>query len=75
MIEQIQVNINEKSYKVKKNVKIADLLNALKYDKSVIAVKVNNIVKSLDDILRENCKIELIKYNDHIGNKMYINND
>ena len=73
MNEHIQIKLNDKTYKVKKNVTVLSFLNALKYDKTIIAAKVNNDVKNLNYVLTKDCTIELIKYNEYIGNKIYVN--
>lgn len=73
MNDQIQIQLGEKLYKVKKDVKVIDFLNALKYDKSIIAVKVNGNIKNLNYILSKDVSIDLVKYNSAMGNKIYVN--
>ena len=70
----ITINYKEKEYTVEKGKKVADFIKEnLEIDLyTIMACKIDNEVKALNYILRENCKLDLIDYTTSDGSRIYV---
>ena len=70
----ITLNYKEKEYTVEKGKKVADFIKEnLDVDLyTIMACKIDNEVKALSYILRDNCKLDLIDYTTADGSRIYV---
>lgn len=70
----ITINCKEKEYTVEKGKKVADFIKEnLEIDLyTIMACKIDNEVKSLNYILKDNCKLDLIDYTTSDGSRIYV---